>query len=319
MSKIKAMTPQEFSKRFGNERDCVLFFKELREKHGLLCRKCNGKRMSWISTQDRWECLDCRAKTTIRSGTIMMFSKVPLLTWFNCIYMMINTKKAVSAMDMQQRLGLSRYETTWVLMHKIRAAMGRQNNRTSSLGGLVELDDAFFKVTKDADDPHPELFKGGRGSKGQQQVLLAVESIERTKPKRRNDIRENSRAGRLRMAIVSDGRSQTMKTKVQSWLSTNSTVKSDAYGGFNRVSEVVSSHQASVVPAVQGHVVLPWVHTAISNAKRCFRGIYHSMSRDYLQGYLDEFCFKFNSRYTKELSIFEVFDELCMGKLQTTE
>jgi hypothetical protein len=319
LAKIRAMTPQFFSKMFDNERECVHFFKELRERHGLKCRSCQSKRMSWISTQDRWECLDCKAKTTIRSGTIMMHSKVPLSVWFNCIYMMLNTKKAVSAMDMQQRLGLKRYETTWVLMHKIRAAMGRQNKRTAALGGMIELDDAFFKVNKDTHDPHPELFRGGRGSKGQQQVLLAVESIERIGDKKRNDLQENTRAGRLRMAVVSDGKGQTMKYKVQGWVKANSVVKSDAYGGFNRVKDIVGEHTAKVIPPEQGHVVLPWVHMAISNAKRCFRGIYHSMSREYLQGYLDEFSYKFNSRFSKQRSIFELFDELCYGRLQTSE
>jgi len=318
LAKIKIMTPQEFSKRFQNERDCVLFFKGLRESRGLCCRKCGGRRMSWISTQDRWECMDCRAKTTIRSGTIMMHSKVPILIWFNCIYMMVNTKKAVSALDMQQRLGLSRYETTWVLMHKIRAAMGRYDNRGKPLKGMIELDDSFFKVLKDTDDPNPEFFKGGRGSKGQQQVLLAVESVERKSEKRRKDLKENTRAGRIRMAVVKDGTSQTMTSKVSQWLNANSVVKSDAYGGFNKVGQVVSEHRAQVVRPEEGQVILPWVHMTISNAKRVFRGIYHSMSREYLQGYLDEFSFKFNNRYNQEQSILELFNELCCGKLQTS-
>ena len=194
--------------------------------------------------------------------------------------------------------------------------MGPQNQRKSTLGGLVELDDAFLKVTKDTDDPHPELFRGGRGSKGQQQVLLAVGSVERRGEKKRKDIKENTRAGRLRMAAVKDGTAPTVKNKVQGWLSAQSVLISDAYGGFNKVSQIVHSRKPWVVPTEQGHVVLPWAHMSISNAKQCFRGIYHSMPRDYLREYLDEFSYKFNNRFNKEQSIFELFDKLCLGNLQ---
>lgn len=42
---------------------------------------------------------------------------------------------------------------------------------------------------------------------------------------------------------------------------------------------------------------LPWVHIAISNAKRLFLDIYHDITGRYLQNYLNEFCYKFNRRY----------------------
>ncbi|TVR13954.1 MAG: hypothetical protein EA391_13430 [Balneolaceae bacterium] len=68
--------------------------------------------------------MDCKAITTFRSGTIMMHSKLSILTWYTCIYHMISSKKALAALDMQCRLGLKRYEPVWVMMHKIRVAMG---------------------------------------------------------------------------------------------------------------------------------------------------------------------------------------------------
>ena len=104
------MTTQEFFKRFPDEASCIQHMRTLREENGLTCRACDSGRMSWLSTCDRWECMDCRAKTTIRSGTIMMHSKLPIHTWYTCMFLMTSTPKAVSAKDMQQRLGLKRYE-----------------------------------------------------------------------------------------------------------------------------------------------------------------------------------------------------------------
>jgi hypothetical protein len=65
--------------------------------------------MSWLLTCDRWECLDRSAKTTIRSRTIMMHSKLLIHTWYTCMFLMTSTPKAVSTKEMQQRMGLKRH------------------------------------------------------------------------------------------------------------------------------------------------------------------------------------------------------------------
>ena len=56
-------------------------------------------------------------------------------------------------------------------------------------------------------------------------------------------------------------------------------------------------HHAQVIPHDQIGKLLPWVHVAISNAKRLLLDIYHDISPEYLQSYLNEFCYKFNRRY----------------------
>jgi ribosomal protein L33 len=141
------MTAKDFFKQFPDESACVHHMKKMREKNGLVCRKCASKRLSWLSTINRWECMDCRAKTTIRSGTIMMHSKLPLHTWYYCMFLMMTTTKAVSAKDMQQRLGMKRYEPVWYMMQKIRLAMGKAIESVK-LDGTVEFDDGFFALRR---------------------------------------------------------------------------------------------------------------------------------------------------------------------------
>ncbi|MCZ6841301.1 MAG: transposase, partial [SAR324 cluster bacterium] len=63
-------------------------------------------------------------------------------------------------------------------------------------------------------------------------------------------------------------------------------------------------HHAERVPREQAHQKLPWVHIAISNAKRFILGTYHGVSHKYLQAYLDEFCYRFNRRlWEQELTL----------------
>jgi hypothetical protein len=57
---------------------------------------------------------------------------------------------------------------------------------------------------------------------------------------------------------------------------------------------------------------LPWVHIAISNAKKMCLGIHHSIKRDYMQNYLNEFCYKFNRRYFGE----SLFDRLLVAAVE---
>jgi hypothetical protein len=151
------MTAKDFFQNFPDEVACMAHLRKEREEHGLTCRKCCSNRMSWISTIDRWECMDCKAKTTIRSGTIMMHSKLPVHIWYHCMFIMATTTKAVSAKDMQQRLGMKRYEPVWYMMQKIRNAMG-QVNAEVKLTGIVEFDDGYFTAHKKVKDAATSRF-----------------------------------------------------------------------------------------------------------------------------------------------------------------
>ncbi|SFL48071.1 ISXO2-like transposase domain-containing protein, partial [Porphyromonadaceae bacterium KH3CP3RA] len=66
---------------------------------------------------------------------------------------------------------------------------------------------------------------------------------------------------------------------------------------YTKLKELVHSHTASVIPHEDLSKVLPWVHTAISNAKRQLLGVYYKIKPEYLQYYLNQFCYKFNRRY----------------------
>jgi CO dehydrogenase/acetyl-CoA synthase epsilon subunit len=75
-----------------------------------------------------------------------------------------------------------------------------------------------------------------------------------------------------------------------------STIKSDGWKGFARIKEVTAKHIIKIVPPQEASKALPWVHTMISNAKRNLLGINHQIKDEYLQNYLDEFCYKTNRR-----------------------
>jgi len=113
------------------------------------------------------------------------------------------------------------------------------------------------------------------------------------------------------MMVVDDLEANTIAAVVKSDIDPSSTVMTDAYAGNNRIKEKVARHIKHVVPGDQAGKVLPWVHIAISNAKRQFLGVHHSIKEGYLQNYLNEFCYKLNRRHYTDV----LFDRLIVAAL----
>lgn len=133
----------EFIQNYPDEHSCRMDFKEKREQCGLVCPKCSETKHYWLSTLYQWKCASCGSRTTLRSGTLMHDSKLPVRTWYLCMALMTHTKKAISSHEMQRQLGMKRYEPVWAMMHKIRSVTGQRDSRYG-LEGLVEFDEAFF-------------------------------------------------------------------------------------------------------------------------------------------------------------------------------
>src|ERR1700731_1329855 len=68
-------------------------------------------------------CSDCRDKFTVRTGTVMERSHIPLHKWLIAMHLMIASKKGMSALQLQRMLGLGSYRTAWFMCHRIREAM----------------------------------------------------------------------------------------------------------------------------------------------------------------------------------------------------
>jgi ISXO2-like transposase domain/Transposase zinc-ribbon domain len=304
--KTKKMNLLDFNNRFPTEGSCRVYLAEKREQEGIVCKKCGGTKHYWIENQSLWRCANCRSCTNLRAGTIMEKSHLPVKTWFMCIHLLTSTKKSFSALEMQRQLGMKRYEPVWYMMQKIRKSMGKRDNRYQ-LKGTIECDDAFFEIVDIPEKDelgnrknNDEVQKRGRGSKKQMKVLVMVEST--FNPLQNNPHKKNRVMGFVKMVIMDDLTSIGVNYEVSQAVDKNSTVITDGYRSLSKLNKVVKNHIQKVVPSKKAHKALPWVHTVISNAKRLFLGVHHSISKDYLQNYLNEYCYKLNRRnFTSDL------------------
>ncbi len=290
----------EIAKKFPSESSCIKYFKEVKEKKGIICKGCGSTEFYWSKIYHSHDCKRCKYRTTLRSGTVMESSKLPFHYWLYAMFLMTMTKKGISALELQRQLGHKRYEPIWAMAHKIRASMGLRDENYE-FDGVVEIDDAFFK-THSNEQNTDKIQKRGRGSQAQTTVLVMAKVIPKVGRPKNN--KKSSSFRFVKMVVIPDSSSETMNATIATMATAQITAKTDGWRGFARLKEVSAKHIKKIVPPKEASNVLPWVHTMISNAKRNFLGINHTIKTQYLQGYLDEFCYKVNRRYLGE-NLFE--------------
>ena len=139
---------REFQRQFASEEACQQYLATCRWPDGFACRRCGHQRAYAMMRQRRWQCAACRYQVSLTSGTILHNTRTPLTLWFWAAYLMTTDKRGISAFLLQRQLGLHRYETAWMMLHKFRRAM--VNMAREPLHGEVEIYDTWISDANDA-------------------------------------------------------------------------------------------------------------------------------------------------------------------------
>ncbi|MDA1372897.1 MAG: IS1595 family transposase [Proteobacteria bacterium] len=275
---------KEFRTRFPKESDCEEFLFGVRFPDGFICPTCGIQRGWSLKGRRLTECANGH-KVSLTSGTILHGTRQDLLTWFHAAYLVSTFTPGISALQFQRQLGLTRYETAFQMLHKIRSSLvtpGRELLRCE-----VEVDETFIGG-KDPD-------RGGRG--GDKVIVVgAVEvsnSLTRAKPQARQPV------GRVRLRVVADASADSLAGFVESEVETDAIVHTDGWDGYRRLNHSGYRHRR----VVQGKgrtakPVLPHIHRVFSNLKLWLKGTHHGRIESYyLQAYLNEYEFRFNRRF----------------------
>lgn len=294
-----------FISQYPDEDSCKEKLKAIRDKQGVICGHCGGKEHYWKKDKWQYECKFCKTRTTLQSGTVMHGSQLPLRYWFIAMHLLTSTKKSFSAAELQRQLGHKYYEAIWTMLHKLRLAMGKRDDQYI-LSGQIELDEGFFSTEVKPEDKDKPL-KRGRGSQKRTKVLVMAESKE--VEGKTNKKGKPRKVGFMKMHVIGDLKADTINAQVSANISNEATLITDDSTSYTGLSDLVGEHQARVIPKEKVGEVLPWVHLAISNAKRMLLDIHHNIRPEFLQSYLNEFCYKFNRRYFGEA----MFDRLLVA------
>jgi transposase-like protein len=116
---------------FSDPRICLELVAKSKWPKGPACPRCGSKRQSFLETRLTWKCLDCKKQFSVKVGTILEDSAVPLDKWLTAMWLLSNCKGGVSSHELADALGVMQ-RTAWFMLHRIRHAI-----HTSSMNNMA--------------------------------------------------------------------------------------------------------------------------------------------------------------------------------------
>lgn len=306
------MTIVEFFTRYGTEDNCKSFFKQRKEQAGIECNDCGSLVHYWIEKESRWKCQGCCKSMSLKTGTVMEHSNLGYKVWLWGLYFMSLTKKGFSALEMQRLVGHNRYEPIWLMMQKIRISMGHKDD-SYTLDGYIEMDEGFFEGHRKKDSLALES-KPVKELDRQVKAIVAV-STKPVAATEQKDYHPDTKCGFVKMNVVKSLCTNEVMCEATKMIQKSATVITDGRRCYKGLKDICASHEEIIVKdKTEVSKIFPWVHTAISNAKKKILGLHHQVKNEYMQNYLNEFCYKFNRRYFGV----NLFDRLLEATLKNT-
>ena len=283
---------------FNTEEACEAYLIRVRWPDGLVCPHCQGKKFEKREEKTRaYRCVQCHRFLSPTAGTIFHRTRTSLQQWFIALFLVATDKRGLSALFLGEQNGVS-YPTAWAMIQRMRHAMAKRDLQYT-LSGHVEMDEMFIGAPTEGK-------KRGRGTE-QTPVLVAV-SFSPTKEGKEY-------VGFAKLRAVDSVDAPTIVKFAKDVIEKGSTVRSDGYTVYPPLENNGFIHDRHPVGKRKAHVILPHVHTFISNLRTFVMGTYHGLDETHLQQYLDEFCWRFNRRKRHH----EMFDRLLLACLEKEE
>ena len=273
----------EFQRLFPDDAACAAYLEKARWGDGFVCPHCQtaAEPFRFTSRPGVLRCRKCRRDTGLTAGTVMERSHTSLGVWFWAAYLVASQTPGMSATQFQRQVGLSRYETAFQILHKLRAGMVRpdQDRIGSEACDHVEVD---------------ETWVGGRTrgkGRGVHDKLLVASAVEvrQRKPGTKLDKRKGGRyAGRVRLAVVPDRSAESLCGFVEGAVTSGASVITDDWSGYTSLAKRGYKHLA-VAERGNSQVAeeyLPIIHLVFANLKTWLSGIHHGVSHQlHIPGY----------------------------------
>jgi transposase-like protein len=268
---LKNMDLMKLMKECDTQDECRAILEELRWPDGVKCPHCQSDKISRIRKRFQYDCDSCRYQFSVTAGTIFHDSHLPLPKWFAAVYLMCESKKGMSALQLKRTLHTG-YQTAWYLCHRIRAAM--METHPKKLRGTVEIDETY---------------------------IIGKPRKHRSRPPKQVVIGIRQRNGDLRLIHAEDAKSDTVRKiinaniggHVEVIMTDESAIYPFALSSMRGKEHKTINHSREYV---HGDVHTNTVESAFSLLKRGIVGTWHKVSAKHLPAYLDEICFRFNNR-----------------------
>jgi transposase-like protein len=263
--------------KFRSEDNCRDYLEQLRWPNGVVCPKCESKSISIIHNRNQFDCNSCRYQFSVTAGTIFHNSHLPLWKWFIAIYLILESKKAISANQLKRTIDVS-YKTAWYLCHRIRTAM--KDEGVELLKGIVEVDETWIGGKKE-----------GIGSGNREGKVMAIGAIQRE--------------GKIRLQVIRSNDRKTLHNFIEDNTDpATEAIYTDEWKAYRGIADEDTRHETvnhSIKQWTDGDVHTNSIENIWSLLKRSIVGSYHKISEKHLEAYLDELEWRFNNRKNPHL------------------
>ena len=270
----------EFMDRFSTEEKCKKYLMEIKWRGGFSCDKCSHTTY-WAKKNDPYVrvCKGCRHVNSITANTLFHKLKFPLRKAFLILFEMSTTTKGCSSPVMARKLGINQ-KTAWLFMSKVRKAMSSSGKYP--LEGKCEVDEVLIGGRASG--------KRGRGSERKKKASILVEKDNRGGIKRAYGLKINNFSAK------------ELKRIFDQHISEKALTVTDLWKGYLPLKGQWDISQSKSNPKEN----FKTIHRFIQQLKGWLRGIFHHVKGKYLQGYLDEFCYRMNRHLFRD----SIFDNL---------
>jgi transposase len=276
------MTYLQFIDHFPDNDACLEYLKERFFPDGTECSKCGkASKFHRIKGRSAYSCQFCGNHVYPTAGTIFHKSSVSLQLWFYAIYLLSSTRCGISAKQLEREIGVT-YKTAHRMFKQIRTLLADDDE--GKLDGKVEVDESWYGGKPRASDT-----RSGRSHirKTHKPTILAM--VER--------------GGRVRPLVIPDRGTRSIHMAVKQHVLPSSMLFTDEWDAYKTVAPGYSGHRRIKHKAklyAIGETHTQTVEGFFGLFKNGVRGVYHAISTDYLQAYLDEYAFRYNRRDGRE-------------------
>lgn len=275
----------ELIQAFPDEQSCIDHLEDLRW-NGNVVSPFDPSSKVYDCKGNKYKCKNTGKYFNVKTNTIFDNTKMPLQKWFLAIWLVTSHKKGISSLQLGRDLNITQ-KSAWFMLSRIRQCFGIDNDQ---MIGEIEADETYVggkEKNKHAD----KRIKNAQGGVGKSAVLGMVQ-----------------RGGNVSAKKVDDVTMETLANEIMKNVKEGAKLYTDDFTSYKRLKRVYDHKfvKHSKKQYVKGRVHTNTIESFWALLKRGIFGIYHFTSKKHLQLYVDEFCFRYNTRQVGESARFNI-------------
>ena len=274
----EGISVMEIGEMFPDEESARKWFEAHVWPTGRCCPRCGSVRTHEAKhAKSPYRCTDCRAYFSVKTGTAMENSRIPLRKWVFAIYLEVTSLKGVSSMKLHRDIKVTQ-KTAWFMLHRLREVWAK--DKAGRFSGPLEVDETYMGGKRKNMPKSKREELTGRGTADKTIVIGA----------------KDRDTNQVSAEVVSNTDSETLQGFVADHAAAGATVYTDDAKAYRGMPYDHESVKHSIGEYVIGPVHTQGIESFWSMLKRAHKGTFHKLSSKHMNRYVQEFAGKHNIR-----------------------